>query len=60
MVTEKEKQYFDQLNKDYMSDESDSADSKEIIVHKHQKVRIISNSYTSELNGRISISSVHW
>lgn len=33
-MTEKEKQYFDLLSKEYMSDESDSSDSESIVIHK--------------------------
>ena len=34
-MTSKEQQYFDVINKDYMSDESDSPDCDHIIIHKH-------------------------
>ena len=33
-MTESEKQYFSQLSKEYMSDESDSSDTEVITVHK--------------------------
>lgn len=35
MLTDSERKYYDQLNKDYMTDESDSPDSQLNTVHKH-------------------------
>ena len=35
MVTDSEKEFFDMLSKDYMTDESDGS-SDEIILHKHE------------------------
>lgn len=35
VLTESEKKYFAKLNKEYMTDESDSSDSEHITVHKH-------------------------
>ena len=34
MVTDSEKEFFDMLSKDYMTDESDGSSDK-IILHKH-------------------------
>ena len=35
VLTENERQYYNQLSKEYMSDESDSSDTENIVVHKH-------------------------
>ena len=35
VLTENERQYYNQLSKEYMSDESDSSDTQSIVVHKH-------------------------
>ena len=35
VLTENERQYYNQLSKEYMSDESDLSDTESIVVHKH-------------------------
>lgn len=35
MVTESEKKFISLINKDFMTDESDSESSSVIVVHKH-------------------------
>jgi hypothetical protein len=35
VLTENERQYYNQLSKEYMSGESDSSDTESIVVHKH-------------------------
>lgn len=36
MVTDNERQFYNMISKEYMSEESDSSDSESIVVHKHQ------------------------
>ena len=46
VLTENERQYYNQLSKEYMSDESDSSDTESIVVHKHpwrSESKLISN-----------------